>query len=177
MEPTSTVSPVDAPARLSSLQKRDLCGQAVAAVITTALIAAPLVMPAPDAAPAIAVRQPQMFVAAAAVVAPAASTSEPPIVAAMAAVTPQRVAVSGRRLRDRGEAISAGAAPLRRRAPVMSVVARPAVESFGLAPVLIAANAAREVPRKTLSRRLTGWLIGSGTPAVRPFPSVTTGSL
>ena len=38
-------SPLPAPARLSSAQKRALFGQALAAVITTALIAAPILTP------------------------------------------------------------------------------------------------------------------------------------
>ena len=45
----------------------------------------------------------------------------------------------------------------------------------GFAPagyVPVTTSAAREEPRKPLSRRLTGWLTGNGTHSVRPFPTI-----
>lgn len=138
MESTSTVSsPVDAPARLSSAQKRDLFGQAVAAVITTALIAAPLIVPG-------AVRETGTWGEAAL---PAHSFAGP--VAAVALAD----APSSQHL---------------------SVVARPSQVTGTSGTARAASDVPRRAARKPISRRLTGWLVGDGAHAIRPFPTVAS---
>ena len=148
MEPTSTVSsPVDALARLSYAQKRDLLGQTVAAVLTTALIAAPLITP-PDSGDA----RPLASL-------PAVSFAAPVAAVAVADVTPPRAphewtrtTTVGRKLRSRR------------------------FDSLTLTPVGVEPQPVQAAvyakPRKPLSRRLTGWLTGNGAHAVRPFPTV-----
>lgn len=155
MEPTCNVSsPVDAPARLSYAQKRDLLGHAVAAVITTALIAAPLITPPDDGAgPPLAAL-------------PAASFAAPVAAIAVADVTASSL------MREIG------------RTPDSRQRTRPARDdSTAVAPATAAVQVSekpvgtsgRETPRKPLSRRLTGWLTGNGAHTVRPFPSVSPG--
>jgi membrane-associated protease RseP (regulator of RpoE activity) len=137
---------------LSNPQKRDLLGQAVAAVITTALIAAPLITSGPDSGdtPPLAALPAQSFAAPVAAV----------------AIDDLVVSVEGNEL--------ARARPVRR------TPRGERGDSLALAPmavppqrVAMAAGVPRALPRKPLSRRLTGWLTGSGTHAVRPFPSVS----
>ena len=153
VEPTSIVSsPVDGPARLSSVQRRDLLGQAVAAVITTALIAAPLVTPPSETAD-VASLPAQSFAAAVAAVAVGDMQTSPVVRERI------RVAASRARLRASTRFASAAVAPI--------AVLPQAVGTSGATPA--------SAPRKPLSRRLTGWLTGDGTHTVRPFPSVTPG--
>ena len=149
MEPTCTVSSqVDAPARLSFAQKRDLFGQAVAAVITTALIAAPLVTPAPETAliPAFPI---------------VAAMPSPLVVAPGALREFAPASLAARRFR----AYESAGTPV----PTAGPLARTA---FAASIMRVGSSATRDAPRKTLSRRLTGWLTGSGTHSVRPFPTV-----
>lgn len=159
MEPTSTVSsPVDAPARLSYAQKRDLLGQAVAAVLTTALIASPLITPAPGSgdAPLLTALPAESFAAPVAAVAAAAVMES----------TPRREwrrATSVARKLPSTRYVSVAPAPT-------AVAPRPVATA---ASTMGTASARRDLTRTTLSRRLTGWLTGSGTHPVRPFPSVS----
>jgi hypothetical protein len=159
VEPTSTVSPVDAPARLSSLQKRDLLGHAFAAVITTGLIAAPLLTQVRDGMNpwAEAALPAQSF---AAVVAPVA------IADARASRVPRESS------RPTGARVKARPASRLSTSPLTGFAPQPlAVGTSGT--VRAAADVPAPAPvRKPLSRRLTGWLTGDGTPSVRPFPSV-----
>ena len=159
MESTSTVSsPVDAPARLSFAQKRDLLGQAVAAVLTTALIAAPLISPAPDGGSG---RPPAAL--------PAASYAAPVAAVAVADIAGSPI------LRELAKTT---ARTKLRSTPFNSMIVMPdARQAPGFAPtgdVPVTTHAAREQPRKPLARRLTGWLTGNGTHSVRPFPSIPT---
>lgn len=155
MEPTCNVpSPVDAPARLSYAQKRDLLGQAVAAVITTALIAAPLVTPATDAG----VESPQAAL-------PASSFAAPVALIAVAdgvrspLLQVGRPAESRKRIRGVSYA-SMTSAPM----AGTGVVSETPVGTTG-----------REPARKPFSRRVAGWLTGNGTHTVRPFPTIAAG--
>jgi hypothetical protein len=160
VEPTSTVSPVDAPARLSSLQKRDLLGHAAAAVVTTALIAAPFVTPVRDGMnpwpdPALPAQSFAGVVASVAISdASAYRASQEPSPSIVARAKPRPAA----RLST---------------SPVAAIAPQPlAVGTSGtLRPA--ADVSAQGAVRKPLSRRLTGWLTGDGTPKVRPFPSVS----
>jgi hypothetical protein len=106
MEPICTApSPADATARLSFAQKRDLLGQAVAAIVTTALIAAPLMSPTPESTGgAPSVLQAQSFAAPVTAVAVADVTGR---------LAFRDLSQSGRPLRVR----DAGAAPRATREP------------------------------------------------------------
>jgi hypothetical protein len=147
VEPTSTVtSPVDAPARLSSAQKRALMGPAFAAVITTALIAAPLLTP-----PSVLETDPW-----AGATLPAQSFAGP--VAAVALADTHPAPRPRREVRPSTHAVSAALLP-----------SRP-IGTSGIVPAV--ADVSSRAARKPLSRRLTGWLTGDGTHTVRPFPSV-----
>ena len=156
VETTSPVpSAVDVPARLSSAQKRDLFGQAFAAVITTVLIAAPFMTPiggGHEVADGVLPAQP--FAAAVTLV-------------ALAENDPESLLVS----RDSTRATRR--APGRSRSvAVPSIAVQPeVVGTTGAARVAVVAPA-RSASRKPLSRKLTGWLTGDGTHTVRPFPTV-----
>lgn len=157
MESTSIVpSLVDVPARLSSAQKRDLLGQAVAAVITTALIAAPLLTPPPGSVDVSSeTTLPAQSFAAAVTAVPAEAT--------ISRALPQRPRVSRARVRVEGT-LMASAVP-------SSVMQPAAVGTSGYAGAVDAAPERTGV-RKPLSRKLTNWLTGDGTLSVRPFPTV-----
>ncbi|HET7698962.1 MAG TPA: hypothetical protein VFK57_24805 [Vicinamibacterales bacterium] len=121
---------------MSQAQKRELLGQSVAAVITTALIAAPLILPPSGSAPV---------------------SSEAPLPAqSYAEMVPSVVVADG--------TLSSPVVEPRRRA------ARPRVERSGTMAAAIAPS--RGDVRKTLPRKLTGWLTGDGSVTVRPFPTV-----
>jgi hypothetical protein len=157
---------------LSSAQKRDLLGHAVAAVITTALMAAPLVNS--NGARGSSATDPAAPVLASAAVAgiPAVSTSS-----AAAPVTtltqltppaerePQRTSAPRRRPR-------AGA----RSAALTAVAAPVTADSFGNMAYARVTNASvlDESSRKPRPRKLVSWLTGDGTHSVRPFPTVST---
>jgi hypothetical protein len=137
---------------LSSAQKRDLLGQALAAVITTALIAAPLITPSsggPDVAESTLPAQ-----SFAGTVPAIALAEERP-------AAPQQVARA--RVRASGRLMASAV-------PAMALQPR-VMASTGYAR-LMTASAARSESRKPLSRKLTGWLTGDGTHTVRPFPTV-----
>ena len=160
--PCKVPSPVDAPARLSDAQKRDLFGQTVAAVITTALIAAPLVTPRDTASGMAGGSADAVLASTVSMVAavPSPHVVEPSGLRAAAPASPAR-----RKLRA-----STGVGP--------AVLNAAPLTSTAYAPVLVpvSANVTKEAPRKTLSRRLTGWITGSGTHTVRPFPTVRAGA-
>ena len=161
MEPTSTASsPVDAPARLSFAQKRDLLGQAVAAVVTTALIAAPLMSPAPDGGTGM----PLAALPANSFAAPVAAVAVTDV-AGLPGPRPLSIAMEPRRTLRGTRLTSAALTPVATQGSSTTEVDRAAV----------APRESREQPRKPLTRRLTGWLTGSGTHAVRPFPTIPTG--
>ena len=159
MEPTSTVSsPVDASARLSFAQKRDLLGQAVAAVVTTALIAAPLISPTPDGG-----GMPLAALPAASYAAPVASVAVADIAGSPIL---RELAKTTARKRLRGTPFnSMTLVPDARQDPGLAAASE----------VPVTTHAAGEQPRKPLARRLTGWLTGNGTHPVRPFPSIPAG--
>jgi hypothetical protein len=151
VEPSSTVSSlVDAPARLSPAQKRDLVGQAVAAVMTTALIAAPLITPVDAVLPAQSFAGPVATVA----VADVQASRELPRAVRPAARSKPRT--------------PSGLATT----PLLMVAAQP--PPIGTSGSLrVTADTPAAAGRKPLSRRLTGWLVGDGTHSIRPFPSVS----
>ena len=157
METTSIVpSPVDVPARLSSAQKRDLLGQAVAAVITTALIAAPLITPPSGSADAADGTLPaQSFAGAVTAVAVTEGRRVP---------RQQTVARPRAHASDRLLAAAVPAIALQPQAVGTSGYTRAGLES-----------PSRSESRRPLSRKLTGWLTGDGTHTVRPFPTLAGG--
>lgn len=156
MEPTCNVpSPVDAPARLSYAQKRDLLGQAVAAVITTALIAAPLLTPPTDAG----VESPQAALPASSFAAPVALIEVAGGVRSPLLQDIGRPAEARKRIRSVSYA-SMTAAPM----AGSGVVSETPVGTTGRKPA-----------RKPFSRRVAGWLTGNGTHTVRPFPTIAAG--
>lgn len=157
METTSIVpSPVDVPARLSSAQKRDLLGQAVAAVITTALIAAPLITPPSGGADAADGTLPAQSFAGAVT---AVAVTEGRRVPRQQAVARPRAHASGR--------LMAAAVPAIALQP--QVVGTSGYTRAGLG------SPSRSESRRPLSRKLTGWLTGDGTHTVRPFPTLAGG--
>jgi hypothetical protein len=167
VESTSTVSsPVDVPARLSPAQKRDLLGQAVAAVITTALIAAPLINPpsggvdvsSETALPA------QSF--AGAVTAVAVQDAATPLTTAR-----RPRGITRGRVHTEGKLMASAVAPMTAQPQVIAMMQPRAIDTAGDAESVDAAPE-RSSSRKPLSRRLTGWLTGDGTHTVRPFPTV-----
>jgi hypothetical protein len=161
--------------RLSAAQKRDLVGQAVAAVITAALIAAPLVVPretdalratnTPIAAPLVTAR----VVAAA----PAAVPGAPaPVGGAPAAIAGDPAAVAGP---PTAVLVSLAAPSIARRERAVSALL--VVQAEHAAPPVTAASTAsagRDAPRKALGRRFAVLLTGDGSHSVRPFPTVAT---
>lgn len=150
MESTCNVSsPVEAPARLSYAQKRDLLGQAVAALITTALIAAPLVTPPGDSSDSPMAALPAASFAAPVATIVVADAAPSPLLREMARATESRRRIRGTRY---GSMAAAPAMVVARETPV--------------------GTSGRDAARKPLSRRLTGWLTGNGTHSVRPFPTV-----
>jgi hypothetical protein len=155
VEPSSTVSSlVDAPARLSPAQKRDLVGQAVAAVMTTALIAAPLITPVDAVLPA------QSFAGPVPAVAFANTQTPPELARAMRPATRSKPGTPARLVTNSLSTV--GAQPL-------------AVATSG--SLGVAADSPAVPRRKPLSQRLTGWLVGDGTQSIRPFPSVNVAAV
>ena len=118
----------------------------MAAVITTALIAAPLITRIDAVLPAQSFAGPVVAVAFADAQAPAAlrpAVYSKPRAAGRLSTNP----LSGVAMLP----AAVGTSGNLRSTPELSVVAG----------------------RKPLSRRLTGWLVGDGTHSIRPFPSVT----
>jgi len=158
MEPKgSDATPGERDVRLSNAQKRDLLGMSAAAMITTALIAAPMLLPRGSASPLLV--DPTVLTAEA--------VPTPLLIQTLgtrpAELTPVRTAavVSVKRHRDRATAASS---PVR-------LVGRPLPAS---APVLVAVNTSVPRASKPLGKRLAGLFTGDGTYSVRPFPTVST---
>ena len=144
--------------------------------MTTALIAAPLVTPGSGTAP-LAARSIDSLPGYALPIETPAALLRMTWSTDLAPAAVPRIAERA----SAGEVIAAAPLPRRRvrSTPLVSrAVNQIALNEISVAPaaVTVAASAAREIPKKTLSRRLTGWLIGSGTPAVRPFPLVPAGT-
>ena len=163
-------------ARLTKAQKRDLFGMGAAAVLTTALIAAPAVLPLVESAhqdqeladaahdaPVVSVAN---VPAAQPVALPTAAAGAQPVTIARVEVVPasiqRRAAPAQRRLRS---------TPL---PPAIRTIAlpSPAVAS-GPEPAILVATAAVDRPSRPLARKLAGFLTGDGTYSVRPFPTVS----
>jgi hypothetical protein len=148
--------PSDSGVRLSNAQKRDLLGMSAAAMITTALIAAPMLLPH-DSLPA--------FVDPAIITAGAIPT--PSLIQSLSAPAPQYRVVRA----------SAAAVPQRRRerAPLpaspVQLASTPVAVS---APVLVAMETSSTRPPKPLGKRIAGLFTGDGTYTVRPFPTIST---
>ena len=151
--------------RLSSAQKRDLLGMSAAAVITTALIAAPILLPHQTGIPLLV---------------------DPTVITASAVPTLALIPTISSSTLDTHVARSAAApAPTRRRerAPLTSyssssyssapvrLASRPIAAA---APVLMAVNTTSVRPSKTFGKRLAGIFTGDGTYSVRPFPTIST---
>ena len=142
--------------RLSSAQKRDLLGMSAAAVITTALIAAPILLPHDAGVPALV---DPVAITAEAVPVPALIQSIGPSTL-NTHVTPASVTVTPARRRERPMA------PAQAR-----LTSRPMTTS---APLLVAVNTTGSRASKPLGKRIAGLFIGDGTYSVRPFPTVST---
>jgi len=156
--------------RLSSAQKRDLLGMSAAALITTALIAAPILLPHQSGIPLLV---------------------DPTVITASAVPTLALIPTISSSTLDTHVARSAAAStPTRRRerAPLTSysssssysssyssgpvrLASRPIAAS---APVLMAVNTTSVRPSKTFGKRLAGIFTGDGTYSVRPFPTIST---
>jgi hypothetical protein len=147
--------PPETAVHLSSAQKRDLLGMSAAAMITTALIAAPMLLPREHAAPALV---------------------DPAIISASAVPTPALIQALTVRADDRGTSRPSTILKKRRdRAPLPSAPPRLASRRVAAtAPVLVAMNTATSRPSKPLGKRLAGIFTGDGTYAVRPFPTIAT---
>jgi len=144
--------------RLSSAQKRDLLGMSAAAVITTALIAAPILLPHDAGVPAL--------------VDPVAITAEAvPVPALIQSIGPSTLNVH-----VMPAAVTVTPPPTRRRErpmppPQARLTSRPMTTS---APLLVAVNTTGSRASKPLGKRIAGLFIGDGTYSVRPFPTVST---
>jgi hypothetical protein len=143
---------------LSSAQKRALLGQAVAAVITTALMAAPFVTPPSGSAD----------------VSPETTLPAQSFARVVAAVAVERASASVALPKS-------GTAARTRPRPEPRLMAA-AVPAIALQPVAVgtsgysrgaAAVTERAGSRKGLSTRVAGWLVGDGSVTVRPFPTVS----
>ena len=148
-------SNVDVPARLSFAQKRDLVSQAFAAVVTTALIAAPFIGASPGSGD-VASEAPLPAQSFARVVT-AVAVAEPGV----SPTLPDRPRAARPRLRTFSARLQA--------TPVTTIAMQPA---FVTASADLRATSERAESRKPLTRKLTGWLTGDGTVSVRPFPTV-----
>ena len=157
MEPTRLDSiPLDAPVRLSWAQRGDLLGQALAAVITTALIAAPVVGPSLTAERPLAARPvPELP----RIVAHLDTPSATPIARISARPRVARTVVADRTVADGGVA-----------AVAIETAKMPASDVAESTPVGTTGVAKRE--RRTLGRRVASIFTGSGAYSVRPFPTV-----
>jgi len=142
--------------RLSRAQKRDLLGMSAAAVITTALIAAPILLPHDSGVPA--------------PVDPAAITADAvPVPLLIQSIHPSTLTANV-------TPAAVTAAPLRRRArpaaaPQARLASRPMTMST---PVLVAVNTTPSHASKPLGKRIAGLFTGDGSYSVRPFPSIST---
>jgi hypothetical protein len=153
---------------LSSAQKRDLAGQAVAAVITTALIAAPLVSPSVRGAAgwADAALPAQSYAGPVIAVAVADTQGWPALRIVSRPPASSNVRPAGRLS---AHALPAVALPA---VAVPAVAVPEAVGTSGEGPIT-PEPAARGI-RKPLSQRLSGWLVGDGSHSIRPFPSIAS---
>ena len=142
--------------RLSSAQKRDLLGMSAAAVITTALIAAPMLLPRDTGVPALV--DPTTITAQAVPVPLLIQSISPSTLNAR--VTPAAVSPAPARRRDRPMA-----------SPQVRLASRPMAMST---PVLVATNMTGSRPSKPIGKRIAGLFTGDGTYSVRPFPTIST---
>ena len=140
--------------RLSSAQKRDLLGMSAAAVITTALIAAPILLPRDTGVPALV---DLATVTAEAVPVPLLIQSIGPSTF-NTRVTPAALTPAPVRRRERATA-----------SPRIRLASPPIATS---APVLVAANTTASHASKPLGKRIAGLFTGDGTYSVRPFPTI-----
>ena len=134
--------------RLSWTQKLDLLGMSAAAVITTALIAAPMIGPYVGNEEGGLEAEPHSS-----------------LVVAVAVPDARPIAVS---------TTSASVAGLRPKQPLAPrAVATGLDRIVRVSPAqIVAANAASSRSSKPLGRKLAGLLTGDGTYSVRPFPTV-----
>src|SRR3954470_7327684 len=143
--------------RLSNAQKRDLLGMSAAAMITTALIAAPMLLPHDSGAPLLV---------------------NPSILMAEAIPTPALIPMRSRAVESVSGRMSPVAAPRRRRERAVLPSSPVRLASMPIAtvapPVLVAVEASNARPSKPLGKRLAGLLPGDGTYTVRPFPTIPT---
>lgn len=137
-----------APAHLSLVQKCDLAGQAVAAVITAGLIAAPFVLGG-SSAPLAAVPRVEAVVSV--------------------GLTPQEIAGVPVKL----EAVPTASAGQRRRAlPSKSVRLEATAFRADIPAMPPSATTKKDGSRKPFGRKLAGLLTGDGAYTVHPFPTV-----
>jgi hypothetical protein len=164
MEPKGALTmPSENAVQLSSAQKRDLLGMSAAAVITTALIAAPIFLQHDTAPPTLV--DPTVITAEA--------VPAPVLIQAISPATFDRHFV-----RSAPASVSTSAsAPVRRRARADVAPVRASLSSRPIAmaaPVLVAANMTSVRPSKPLGKRIAGLFTGDGTYSVRPFPTIST---
>ena len=151
---TRFVRPPTEPARLTSAQKRDLLGIAASALVTTALIAAPMFIADAPAPTVMAARVDTTL--------PATTIESAP--ASVALPAPAKVDV-------------APAAPVqRRRASSLARAWTRTDADTQIQPAAYVSPAPHDMKpqRKAFGRRLTGLFTGDGTYSVRPFPTVAT---
>ena len=142
--------------RLSSAQKRDLLGMSAAAVITTALIAAPILLPHDTGIPPLV---------------------DPAIITAQAVPVPLLIqSISPSTFTARATPSASAAVPARRRERPASSPVRLASRSISTtSPVLVAVNTTGvRASSKPLGKRIAGIFTGDGTYSVRPFPTIST---
>jgi hypothetical protein len=157
MEPKGALTmPSENAVRLSSAQKRDLLGMSAAAVITTALIAAPIFLPHDTGVPALV--NPTTLTAEAVPVPLLIQSISPSTLNAR--VTPAALPPAAARRRERAMA-----------SPQVRLASRPIAMST---PVLVAVNTTGSHPSKPLGKRIAGLFTGDGTYSVRPFPTIST---
>ena len=146
--------------QLSSAQKRDLMGMSAAAVITTALIAAPILLPSDSGVRPLV---DPTVITAGAVPTPALIQTISPATFDTRLAHSGSASVSSRR-RQRPSASVSSSSPVR-------LASRPVAAA---APVLVAVNMTSVRPSKNLGRKIAGLFIGDGTYSVRPFPTIST---
>ena len=142
--------------RLSSAQKRDLLGMSAAAVITTALIAAPILLPHDTGIPPLV---------------------NPATITAQAVPVPLLIqSISPSTFNARATRPAPAAVPARRRErPASSPVRLASRPIPTTSPVLVAVNTTgMRAPSKPLGKRIAGIFTGDGTYSVRPFPTIST---
>lgn len=158
--------------RLSSAQKRDLLGMSAAAVITTALIAAPILLPHQTGIPLLV--DPTVITASAVptlalIPTISSSTLDTHVARSVAASTPTRRRERAP-LTSSSSSYSSSSSSSSSSGPVR-LASRPIAAS---APVLMAVNTTSVRPSKTFGKRLAGIFTGDGTYSVRPFPTIST---